>query len=137
MHGNGIDGLAVVTDSHLLLSTRTTTISLSARPKAIVLDNGYVNQTVNTVWDATDLTYVLRGTIVIAGAYDFFTFNPTTGATTPAPVPNLHELHHRDPTRRLADHPGRAARHRAGRRHDDSQPRPVGHRQAVERQHPE
>ena len=27
--------------------------------------SGEVNQTVNAVWDATDLTYVLRGTVVL------------------------------------------------------------------------
>ena len=45
-----------------------------------------MNQTVNAVWDATDLTYVVRGTIVLAGAYDFNVFNPGSSAV---PVPNL------------------------------------------------
>ena len=54
-----------------------------------------MNQTVNTVWDATDLTYVLRGTIVIAGAYDF---TSTDAADSAAPVPNLHDVTPPSPT---------------------------------------
>ena len=42
-----------------------------------------VTTCLDTVWDATDLTYVLRGTIILGGAYDFF------GRTSSPPVPNL------------------------------------------------
>ena len=65
MQGNGIDGLAVV----------TLAVTSDGRPNANYigpveshLGPGGSNQTVNSVWDDTDLTYVLRGTIVLAGA---------------------------------------------------------------------
>ncbi len=82
MQGNGIDGLAVITDRVYLL--RAATDYNYVGPVEAVAGAGFVNQTVNTVWDSTDLTYVLRGTIVLAGAYGLG-FGP--GGTLTAPVP--------------------------------------------------
>ena len=80
LKGNGIDGLAVVTSRSYL----TTVVGGQyIGPVEAVFGPGGVNQTVSTVWDATDLTYVLRGTIILGGAYDFF------GTTSSPPVPNL------------------------------------------------
>ncbi|HZW35120.1 MAG TPA: S8 family serine peptidase, partial [Isosphaeraceae bacterium] len=80
LQGNGIDGLAVVTARSYL----TTTVGGQyIGPVEAIGLAGYINQTVSTVWDATDLTYVLRGTIVMGGAYSFF------GTTSSPPVPNL------------------------------------------------
>ncbi len=33
-----------------------------------------MNQTVSAVWDLTDITYVLRGTVILDGAYGFDSF---------------------------------------------------------------
>ncbi len=43
------------------------------------------NLTVDSVWDSTDLTYVLRGSIVLAGDYD-------NGGAAPPPVPNATQF---------------------------------------------
>ena len=37
-------------------------------PVEAIFGPGGSNQTVNAVWDSTDLTYVLRGTIILGGA---------------------------------------------------------------------
>ncbi len=83
MQGNGIDGLAVVTDRvypFVAASGYNYVGPVEGLPGTL-----YANQTVSTVWDATDLTYVLRGTIVPSGPY----FPGVGGfALTPdAPVP--------------------------------------------------
>ena len=67
--------------------------------------NGKLNLTVNSVWAATDLTYVLRGTIVLAGYYD----NP----------PSAHRRLHRQ--RAHPEH--RRLRRRAARRTSRSRSR--------------
>src|SRR5207302_7659577 len=64
MQGNGIDGLAVVT-SRSYFDTEPNANYIG--PVEAVFGPGGVNQTVNAVWDATDLTYVLRGTIILDG----------------------------------------------------------------------
>ena len=50
-----------------------------------------INLSNNSVWDDTDLTYVVRGTIVSSGYYDnIFTFGPGRGlilSNAPAPRP--------------------------------------------------
>ena len=80
MQGNGIDGLAVVTSRSYLFEHPTSNtsgpIEANLRPRA------GANQTVSTVWDLTDITYVLRGTIVLAGAYSPGYTRP--GARSPA-----------------------------------------------------
>ncbi|MFI5457180.1 MAG: Ig-like domain-containing protein [Isosphaerales bacterium] len=81
MQGNGIDGLSVITARVYLLNAATNYNYLG--PVEAIGVPGYVNQTVSTVWDSTDLTYVLRGTIVLAGSYSFFGGNIST------PTPNL------------------------------------------------
>jgi hypothetical protein len=98
MQGNGIDGMAVVTERVYLDNASTNfnyigPVENNAAPGTgtvgSVNDSGYVNQTVNAVWDSTDLTYVLRGTVVL-GPEDFGflsgpggTISPTNGLLTP------------------------------------------------------
>ena len=132
MQGNGIDGLSVVTDRVLLLNP-TTNYQLHRPARGDLAPAATSNQTVNAVWDSTDLTYVLRGTIDPRGAVRLLRLQRS--GSTRRPVPNLTSVHRRDPAVDLADDPGRAARHRAGQRRDDSEPRPVGHRQAAQRRH--
>ncbi len=91
MQGNGIDGMSVLTNRVYLL--RAAANYNYVGPVEAIGGPGYVNQTVDTVWDSTDLTYVLRGTIVLAGAYGFG-FNqggnlaPPIPGTSYGPVPN-------------------------------------------------
>ena len=68
LQGNGIDGLAVVTSRTYYLDPSNNYQYIGpagGQPPAFTRGN----QTVNAVWDLTDITYVLRGTIVLAGAY--------------------------------------------------------------------
>ena len=51
---------------HRRTSLRTSGPSRRSRAAA-----AYSNLSVNSVWDLTDITYVLQGTLIIAGAYDF------------------------------------------------------------------
>ena len=123
MSGNGIDGMAVVTDQFLLCQPDNELPVRRARARQSQSGGRYVNQTVNAVWDLTDLTYVLRGTLIIAGAYDFFNFGTEPAGST-STVRRLIS----PPTRRnaagcLADDPGRAARDRARRRRRRSRAR--------------
>ena len=67
MQGNGIDGLSVITDRVYLLKAVTNYNYVG--PVEAIAGAGFVNQTVDAVWDSTDLTYVLRGTIVLAGPF--------------------------------------------------------------------
>ena len=86
MSGNGIDGLAVVTNRIYYLDPNNSMQYIG--PREAIAGAGYDNQTVNAVWDATDLTYVLRGTLILGGAYSF-NFNSSTGQfETSAPLPN-------------------------------------------------
>ena len=95
MQGNGIDGLAVVTSRSYLFDPNHN-CNYIGPVEAIFGPGGYFNQTVSAVWDATDLTYVLRGTIILAGAYDFF-----NGRSRPdAPVPDLTQYTRRAAARR-------------------------------------
>jgi hypothetical protein len=82
MQGNGIDGM-VVTTSRIYFYTNGYGSYLG--PREAIVGTGGVTQTVDTVWDATDLTYVLKGTIIL-GPDSFTEFLP--GGT---PVPNLTE----------------------------------------------
>ena len=78
LQGNGIDGLAVVTSRFYLLNSDEQyvgPIEINLNP----LSGG--NQTVDAVWDLTDITYVLRGTIVLGGAY-------SPGYNGPVPTPS-------------------------------------------------
>jgi len=83
LQGNGIDGMGVVTNRAYLANAASDWQYVG--PVELIGLPGYENQTVSTVWDTTDMTYVLRGTIVLAGAYSEF-FN-NNGLQTP--VPNL------------------------------------------------
>jgi hypothetical protein len=85
---NDIDGLAVVTSRTYQLTADQTSV---LRPQEAPLVNGSVNLTVNSVWDDTDITYVLRGTIVLAGYYDNPTITFVNGVpsiTFNAPIPS-------------------------------------------------
>ncbi len=86
MQRNDIDGMAVVTSRTFAVSQDRTQL---LRPQEGTIGNGGFNLTVNSVWDDTSLTYVLRGTIVLAGYYDDETFSPTTGLVSSAPIPNM------------------------------------------------
>ena len=104
---------------------------------------GYFNQSVNAVWDATDLTYVLRGTLIRHRTV-------LLGRRRRRPRRHRRPLVRR-PRRpgserdlgiwpgaqslRLPDDPVGAARHPAGQRRIDPQPGPIGHRQDVQRPH--
>ncbi len=83
MQGNGIDGL-VVTTSRAYEYTNDYGSYLG--PVEAILPTGAVNQTVNTVWDATDLTYVVKGTIIL-GPSSFAELNP---GVIPAPDPTAY-----------------------------------------------
>ncbi len=81
MQNNDIDGMAVVTNRSY---KENADYSQLLRPQEVPLPNGTANLTVNSVWASTDLTYVLRGTVVLAGYYDTgFRFN--RGGGPPAP----------------------------------------------------
>jgi large repetitive protein len=90
MTGNGIDGMVVTTDRSYLFNQN---YDAYVGPAEAVGPGGFYNQSVNAVWDSTDLTYVLEGTLIIAGAYsfNFGTTGPGGGiGFFPAPAPNLN-----------------------------------------------
>ena len=68
-------------------STRAPTTTTSAPSRRSRRTSGYVNQTVNAVWDPTDLTYVLRGTIVL-GRGRLLRRRRRTCPTPDTPVPD-------------------------------------------------
>ncbi len=94
MTGNGIDGLSVVTNRFYEdnASTGWSYIGPIEQPGP----SGYVNQDVSAVWDSTDLTYVLEGTVVL-GPEPEFGFNrntlpkpnTTTWSAEPSPTVTL------------------------------------------------
>ena len=73
MQGNGIDGLAVLAN---VAYTPTGPVEVSVNFGG---SGTYSNLDVNSVWDDTDITYVVRGSIVLGGYSGFF------GNTKPAP----------------------------------------------------
>ncbi len=85
MKGNGIDGLGIVTDREYIFTANYASYigPQEWRTPENTNDATYENQDVDAVWDATDLTYVLRGTIILAGT----TPNPAPSSTTYGPVP--------------------------------------------------
>src|SRR4029077_12628546 len=84
MQGNGIDGMAVVTNRLYLLDSSNNQ-QFVGPIEAFSVGGGYDNQTVNAVWDSTDLTYVLRGSLILGGAYSF---DFSSGESIPFPAPN-------------------------------------------------
>jgi large repetitive protein len=87
MEGNGIDGLKIITNPIYFFSNN---YEEYLGPSDKIGTPYYYNQTVSTVWDATDLTYVVMGTIILAGSGDLVpepngTFTeipfPTTSST--------------------------------------------------------
>ena len=133
MQDNGIDGLMVVTDRAYFYARRTTPtylgpVSRPSRPR------GYSNLTVDSVWDLTDLTYVLQGHAHHRRCVQRRVLRLDKACST-LPVPSHDSVRHHPHAGRLADDPAALARHLARRRRDDPQPGPVGHRQAVQRQH--
>jgi hypothetical protein len=98
MQGNGIDGLGVVADRLYLYAQVNGGNDYSnyiGPNDAINVGASYENLDVNSVWDLTDLTYVVRGTIILGGAGGFFNNNgipvpnPTTFTSVPAPPVTL------------------------------------------------
>ncbi len=92
MTGNGIDGLAVVTNRSYVSNATATGIQYIGPQESIVNGGSYANQTVNAVWDSTDLTYVLRGTVVLGQQQNFFNQNlptPNTSAFTNLQPPTV------------------------------------------------
>ncbi|WP_406696071.1 S8 family serine peptidase [Singulisphaera sp. Ch08] len=81
MQRNDIDGLAVVTSNVFQVVTNP---NQPIRRIETTFGSGGTNLTVDSVWDSTDLTYVLRGSVVLAGDYDNFNFNNQA----PLPDPN-------------------------------------------------
>jgi hypothetical protein len=84
MQGNGVDGLLVTTDRAYQFNTN---YNAYVGPAEAIAGAGFFNQSVNAVWDATDLTYVLEGTLILAGAYSF-NFTGTGPTIIPGPVPS-------------------------------------------------
>src|SRR5262249_30258823 len=81
MEGNGIDGMAVITNRVYLVNSSNQ--EYIGPQEAIPAGGGYENQTVNAVWDSTDLTYVLRGTLVLGGSLP--TVNGSSYTQEPSP----------------------------------------------------
>ena len=88
LQGNGIDGLAVIT-ARAYLENAATHFEYVGPIEAIGLP-GYENQTVSTVWDLTDITYVLRGTVVLDGAQPSFGEFDEGGYVLPTPNLNTY-----------------------------------------------
>ncbi len=92
LHGNGIDGMSVLT-AVVYLDNATTNWSYIGPIEAISAGTQYVNQTVDAVWDSTDLTYVLQGTVVLGSGNGLFGFNqplvPNTTSFTTEPSPTV------------------------------------------------
>ncbi len=92
MQDNGIDGLLVVTNRGYPF------VAASGYNYVGPYDGaasggpfGYANLTVSSVWDLTDLTYVLEGTIIPAGPYwpgGFGLQAPVPSSTVYGPIPN-------------------------------------------------
>lgn len=80
MQRNDIDGMAVVTSSTFQVVTNP---NQPIRRVESTYGAGYTNLTVNSVWDSTDLTYVLRGSVILAGDNDSFRSN---NITAPSPI---------------------------------------------------
>ena len=85
MSNNGIDGLVVVTNQVYIYTNDYASVPRARRRHR--RRRAYANLTVDSVWDLTDMTYVLQGTLIIDGAYDFLGFGADT--STHAPVPSL------------------------------------------------
>ncbi len=80
--GNGINGLAVLANAG----------SGATGPIESVMPNGAANLDVNSIWDLTDITYVLRGTIVLGpqGGQDLAALpNPNQFTNVPPPTVSL------------------------------------------------
>ena len=85
MTGNGIDGLMVLTTFLTYLYSNNYASYLG--PVQAIEPAGYSNLSVDSVWDLTDVTYVLQGTLIINGAYGFGSFGP--GGLLNPPVPSI------------------------------------------------
>ncbi|WP_165073598.1 hypothetical protein [Paludisphaera rhizosphaerae] len=84
MKGNGIDGLAVLA-ARGYLQNASSNYAVIGPKEANLQPFSSGNQTVDALWDLTDITYVLRGTIVLDGRQRP---QPDTTFTTP-PGPNV------------------------------------------------
>ena len=94
MQGNGIDGLGVVTNRYYYTNPLNNYDYIGPREEPDTITTiDYVNQTVSAVWDSTDLTYVVRGTVGL-GSENFFANDqglpvPDTTAFTTEPKPAI------------------------------------------------
>ncbi len=83
MTGNGVDGLMVLTN--LVYKYSANYSSYLGPVEAIAGSDAYSNLSVDSVWDLTDITYVLEGTLIIDGAYDNGFFNGEQLLNAPVP----------------------------------------------------
>ncbi|HKM56567.1 MAG TPA: hypothetical protein VJY33_24395, partial [Isosphaeraceae bacterium] len=91
LQNNGIDGLAVVTSRFYLLNADQQYVGPIEVNLPFPSDlPSAANQTVDTDWDLTDITYVLRGTIVLGGSYFDTGSGPVPSTTyTEPPSPSV------------------------------------------------
>ena len=108
MQDNGIDGMAVVDDRDYYIDL-TNNSTFIGPAEAISADQSFYNQTVNAVWDLTDLTYVVEGTLILAGAYDFGELLRWRDLPM-LRSPDLNEYTQETPPGRFADDSGGACR---------------------------
>ncbi|OJW22580.1 MAG: hypothetical protein BGO49_00940 [Planctomycetales bacterium 71-10] len=87
MQRNGIDGLAVVAARTYLQNASSNYANIGPREGNLSPVSGAANQFVDAVWDLTDITYVLRGTIVLGN-----TRRPTPATTYTTPPPPVVSL---------------------------------------------
>jgi hypothetical protein len=83
MRNNGIDGLAVLADRNYLQNA-SSNYALIGPVEGNLPTGASGNQFVDALWDLTDITYVVRGTIVLSGR---FSARPDPGATYETPPP--------------------------------------------------
>jgi large repetitive protein len=83
MTGNGIDALMVLTLQTYKFTNNFT--SYLGPFQAISAGGAYSNLSVDSVWDLTDITYVLQGTLIIDGAYQGELFNGDQLLNAPVP----------------------------------------------------
>ena len=128
MSNNGIDGLMVLTNQSYFSSKNFA--SYLGPLQAIAGGGGYSNLSVDSVWQLTDITYVLQGTLIISGGYNDF-FNGTSFDDAPVPSTTAYGAIP-TPVVSLTIQSGGFPGTIVGRRRDDPKPWPVGDHQALQ-----